>query len=1125
MSGFVDNIFSFLGKGRFLPLMLTISLASFDAFSQSKKSDKFFAQGMEAFQKDDYAKAIDCFSQADALDKKELPAESSRAWYAESWIAHCYYKSGDIDKAKEYDKYHYSILPADRRLTVESDGFSDIAYKAMNEGNYEAALESALKCIELEERILGKNSVSYAGSCVFIAQLYQSLKKYDKVMEYCEAGLDAVHSMGLENDAISFELLQGKIWSNISKGLTALTFSDMGRLKAIAEIEESEFGNRYPDALVKMLECRIELRNNNREKAGDLITQAFRIMIDLYDPDNKDLFLSICDCLPQFDLCDWGKTVPDLLNEALPKLKEKGLSSEHEGMILSWLGDYAGDLESSLSLHEQAASLLKGCEDQDRYFANQCMLAQNYADRLEIRKAIDIYEDVCRHYEGIGSLNGIYILALKSLGDLYQSLGDSKQAASKFKVILSLLNDQKSNPDYVLSYLKWIPVAWTEFKNNNLSADELDDISKEFQRITSSFNINDFTNYGIGIPQIASAMFPCIQLYMIEAGFYVSLPYQKLEQFLSLLVYDGLIPSCSLQNSITLYGMSLLAHANYLIGNNDKAISLISQVIDIKKGEGWPYDNFIHDLGYYQYDSGDTENAYPNFRIGYDFLKEEILKHYRWMTLEERANLTNMKRANLDNLAHYAAITPQDTRYAQLGYDALLLTKGLLLNSSIELTRLLQEEGDDEALRLLAEWRKVNQQLEAAQSIGHTDVEVLKARSDNLEKQLIEKSKSFGDYTKGLTVTWQDVRDALKPGDVAVELCSYQKNARSRQYDAIMLTKDSSPEYVDLGLDTDWNLATLPPEDLLKPGLFDRIFSNLKPFLPKKDVGNIYFAPDGLFHTVPVESLAGAEDYGLRRVSSTRELALNTAGEVKASSAVLFGGIRYGLGELSSYYESSKGEKRSAADFLADLPSTLEEINNISSIFAGKIKAECRSAEAATKSNFRKYSGTHPDILHIATHGFFVSDGVSDENNVDPMLCSGLYFAGAQNTLWAMDTDKLKDNGILTAKEISSLDFRGTDLVVLSACETGRGDINPDGVFGLQRGFKQAGAKSLLMSLWKVDDELTGFLMTRFYSNLLDGHNQYEALRSAQTDARSAFPDSPDWAAFILIDADNKFTF
>ena len=90
------------------------------------------------------------------------------------------------------------------------------------------------------------------------------------------------------------------------------------------------------------------------------------------------------------------------------------------------------------------------------------------------------------------------------------------------------------------------------------------------------------------------------------------------------------------------------------------------------------------------------------------------------------------------------------------------------------------------------------------------------------------------------------------------------------------------------------------------------------------------------------------------------------------------------------------------------------------------------------------------------------------------------------------------DDGILTAKEISSLDLRGLDLVVLSACQTGLGEITGDGVFGLQRGFKKAGANALIMSLWKVDDDATQMLMSRFYKNLIAGKSKYESLREAQ---------------------------
>ena len=111
---------------------------------------------------------------------------------------------------------------------------------------------------------------------------------------------------------------------------------------------------------------------------------------------------------------------------------------------------------------------------------------------------------------------------------------------------------------------------------------------------------------------------------------------------------------------------------------------------------------------------------------------------------------------------------------------------------------------------------------------------------------------------------------------------------------------------------------------------------------------------------------------------------------------------------------------------------------------------------------------------------------------------SGLLFAGANNALTGKKLPHGVDDGILTANEISQLDFRDMDLVVLSACQTGLGEIKGDGVFGLQRGFKKAGAKSIMMSLWKVDDEATRLLMTQFYKNLTSGMSKHESLKQAQ---------------------------
>ena len=156
------------------------------------------------------------------------------------------------------------------------------------------------------------------------------------------------------------------------------------------------------------------------------------------------------------------------------------------------------------------------------------------------------------------------------------------------------------------------------------------------------------------------------------------------------------------------------------------------------------------------------------------------------------------------------------------------------------------------------------------------------------------------------------------------------------------------------------------------------------------------------------------------------------------------------------------------------------------------------------------------------------------------MTCSGLLFAGANNALRNKKLPEGVNDGILTASEISHLDFRGMDMVVLSACQTGLGEVGSDGVFGLQRGFKKAGARTLMMSLWKVDDEATQMLMTAFYRNLTSGKmSKYESLQQAQKYVREyevkipkdeSYPqkgydtlrryENPIyWAAFILLDA------
>ena len=205
-----------------------------------------------------------------------------------------------------------------------------------------------------------------------------------------------------------------------------------------------------------------------------------------------------------------------------------------------------------------------------------------------------------------------------------------------------------------------------------------------------------------------------------------------------------------------------------------------------------------------------------------------------------------------------------------------------------------------------------------------------------------------------------------------------------------------------------------------------------------------------------------------------------------------------------------------------------------------KLQVQLFTSKEANEESFKSLSGKHQNILHIATHGFFWTDSTAHKKDyfsqrmmwmgddrkpqppaIDPLNRCGLLFAGANTALQGHSKELPEgvQDGILTAKEISLLDLRDADLVVLSACETGKGEITGEGVFGLQRAFKQAGAQTIIMSLWPVNDAATQLLMTEFYRNWITNHqSKREAFRNAQNTVRSQYSEPIYWAGFIMLD-------
>jgi CHAT domain-containing protein len=210
------------------------------------------------------------------------------------------------------------------------------------------------------------------------------------------------------------------------------------------------------------------------------------------------------------------------------------------------------------------------------------------------------------------------------------------------------------------------------------------------------------------------------------------------------------------------------------------------------------------------------------------------------------------------------------------------------------------------------------------------------------------------------------------------------------------------------------------------------------------------------------------------------------------------------------------------------LPATKTEVENISSTLKSKgWQVNSFLADNASETNIKKE--TSPRILHVATHGYFFQDIPLEKDNTrflgmdrqqvvhDPMLRSGLLLTGANKTLKGETT--MGENGLLSAAEASLLDLRETELVVLSACETGKGEVkNSEGVYGLRKAFSDAGAQNIIMSLWKVDDKVTQEFMTRFYEIWLNDKSTIRAaFNKTQLEIKAKYPQPYYWGAFILV--------
>lgn len=611
-----------------------------------------------------------------------------------------------------------------------------------------------------------------------------------------------------------------------------------------------------------------------------------------------------------------------------------------------------------------------------------------------------------------------------------------------------------------------------------------------------------------------------------------------------------------------------MAIIHNFLGNHAQAVDLCKKAMTIRKttlGEHHPeYAFSLINLAIYHSNLGNHAEALRYLREGVSILQNNTLRQI--MDLTPYNCLLFWDKCSYFFTDMYPSFTYRSkTTTAPDLYDkSAPLAKGLILSTEIEMNRLILESGDEEVLRMFEELQLNRQQLQCLYETPiakrHINNDSLAKVVDRQKQALVKRCKVYGDYTRKMRTTWQDVRNPLGNDEISIEFLSFNViGSDSTILAAVTLRKDSpSPKFIPLF--ERGQLKQLPDTMCYHcPEITSLVWHPLQQEL--QGIRRIFFSPAGVLYNIEIEYAPGMEDYEMYRLSTTREIINKmqlTAPFAKSHlSACLYGDVDYnrlpatqgqplettgnnGNRSLNTQLHRVLIDRlnlRKADVGLSDLPGTKKEVEDIKRLFDNHHNTSTLyKGIQASESAVKRISGHSPHILHLATHGFYFTETQTQAkvpffqqlfpertDYEDRTLSRSRLFLAGANTLKDQDFSFEADDGILTAQDISRLDLRGQDLVVLSACKTGNGDISQgEGVFGLQRGFKKAGAQTLVMSLWEVNDTVTQIFMTAFYDNLLQGQSKRDAFRHAQQHLIKAdngrYYSPKYWAAFILLD-------
>lgn len=589
----------------------------------------------------------------------------------------------------------------------------------------------------------------------------------------------------------------------------------------------------------------------------------------------------------------------------------------------------------------------------------------------------------------------------------------------------------------------------------------------------------------------------------------------------------------------------------YFLDNNDD--ELIKNIQNYQKENndtywGW---GIIYLL---KYNSGDFIGAKNLLEMQLNKLISDNNKYFNLLSDNEKENLYKSFVNQFEYLNSY--LLENNSTFIEKYINFRFYSKSLLFSNHFK--------SDENNIELYAEFKNntsiINKAIES-KSEDLKSIENLKNKNREIEKFLSENIKPL------IVPTLKDLKNKLTDNEAYVEIIRVNKQSHnstkkakdiikfftdSISYGAIVIKKNSTPKFflIDGTNQLEKQYTSNFKSKIINKQednesyhlLFEKIDDELK------DVKKIYLVTDGIYNSINIESIYNPNrkqyliDYlkiqpiqNVRAITDDKKdfkVGMNT-------KSILFGNPDFDLliaNKKENEFSLERGLDKELLDEIksgvkiSPLNGTQKEIVTLDAILNNSnYTVELFSNANATEDNLKKIQS--PDILHIATHGYFLTNNDTSKTKQsianlfnesyknDSYLKSGLLLAGAQNTLNGKQPEN-SNNGILTAEEAKSLNLKNTELVVLSACETGLGDnLVGEGVIGLQRAFMIAGAKSVIMSLWSVSDEKTQELMTLFYTNWIKNNmSKEEALYQAKIEMKKLYPEPYYWAGFVLLE-------